>query len=70
MTHTCHARGCGTKIPRKMLMCHRHWFKVPKEIRDRVWKHYRPGQEVGVRRIEPEWREAAADAVASLKAEF
>lgn len=25
--------------------CKKHWFMVPKIIRDRVWKHYRPGQE-------------------------
>lgn len=25
-------------------MCLRHWRLVPKDIQDRVWKHYRPGQ--------------------------
>jgi len=25
--------------------CKRHWFMVPKPIRDRIWRHYRPGQE-------------------------
>jgi hypothetical protein len=27
-----------------MLMCRRHWFMVPKNLRDRVWATYRPGQ--------------------------
>lgn len=25
-------------------MCKRHWFMVPKQMRDRVWATYRPGQ--------------------------
>jgi hypothetical protein len=28
-----------------MLMCRRHWFLVPKALRDRVWATYRAGQE-------------------------
>ena len=45
MKHTCHARECKTECPRAHLMCKRHWFMVPKEIRDRVWATYQPGQE-------------------------
>jgi hypothetical protein len=26
-------------------MCRRHWFMVPKTLRDRVWTTYTPGQE-------------------------
>jgi predicted SPOUT superfamily RNA methylase MTH1 len=29
-----------------MFMCKRHWFMLPKAMRDRVWEHYVPGQEV------------------------
>lgn len=43
--HTCHAKGCETEVPPKMLMCRPHWFSVPAELRRRVWKAYRPGQE-------------------------
>ena len=25
--------------------CKPHWFRLPKSIRDRIWKTYRPGQE-------------------------
>lgn len=25
--------------------CSRHWFALPKGIRDRIWRAYRPGQE-------------------------
>jgi hypothetical protein len=25
--------------------CREHWFKLPKPLRDAIWKEYRPGQE-------------------------
>lgn len=31
-------------------MCKRHWFMVPKALRDGLWDAYRPGQE---RRMDP-----------------
>lgn len=45
MTHTCHAEGCDTGVPPRLLMCHQHWYMVPKALRDAVWAAYRPGQE-------------------------
>lgn len=42
--HTCHAIDCGKEVPPEMLMCGRHWFTVPKFLRDRVWATYRDGQ--------------------------
>ena len=42
--HHCHARGCMVATRPEMLMCRRHWFMVPKPLRDRVWATYRPGQ--------------------------
>ena len=44
--HTCHARGCKAAVPPRMLMCRRHWYMVPRELRARVWATYRPGQEI------------------------
>lgn len=26
--------------------CREHWFKLPKPLRDQVWREYRPGQEI------------------------
>lgn len=46
MSHRCHAQGCPLFVPPKMLMCARHWFSVPKPLRDRVWATYRRGQEI------------------------
>jgi hypothetical protein len=46
MRHTCHAHCCDVAVPPKLLMCKRHWYMVPKDLRDAVWLTYRPGQEI------------------------
>lgn len=43
--HLCHARDCQTAVPRKMFMCRKHWFMLPKDMQDQVWDTYTPGQE-------------------------
>ena len=45
MSHTCHWPGCGTPVPPKMWGCRKHWFRLPKRLRDEIWRTYRPGQE-------------------------
>jgi hypothetical protein len=37
----CYALDCGRGIRPGMLMCRACWFRVPKAIRDRVWRAYR-----------------------------
>ncbi len=44
--HTCHWPGCGKKVPPAMWGCRPHWFSLPKNLRDRIWATYRPGQEI------------------------
>lgn len=44
--HTCHWPDCRTIVPPHMWGCRVHWFKIPKDLRDRIWATYRPGQEV------------------------
>lgn len=44
--HTCHAEGCDVDVPPKMLMCLKHWRRVPKKLQAEIWRTYRPGQEV------------------------
>lgn len=46
LLHLCHAQGCKTAVPPKLLMCRDHWYMIPMDMRDRVWVLYRPGQEV------------------------
>ena len=43
--HSCHWPGCGAQVPPAMWGCKRHWLKLPKRLRDRIWQAYRPGQE-------------------------
>lgn len=44
MSHHCHATACTVPVPPEMFMCRRHWFTVPKLMRDRIWRAYRAGQ--------------------------
>ena len=44
MAHHCHATGCATAVPPVMFLCKRHWFRLPKALRDRIWATYRAGQ--------------------------
>jgi hypothetical protein len=44
--HTCHWPGCDKRVPPAMWGCKAHWFSLPKRLRDRIWRAYRPGQEI------------------------
>jgi hypothetical protein len=44
MSHTCHATGCKIEVPPTMFMCKRHWYMLPKRMRDAIWASYREGQ--------------------------
>lgn len=44
VVHTCHATDCVTPVPPTMWGCRKHWYMVPKTIRDRIWSTYRVGQ--------------------------
>lgn len=46
MPHKCHWTGCDIEIPAKLWGCSGHWFRLPKELRDKIWQTYRPGQEI------------------------
>lgn len=37
MSHRCFAAECDKQVADSMLMCGRHWFRVPKKIRDVIW---------------------------------
>jgi hypothetical protein len=49
MAHTCHAVGCNVSVPPRLLMCIKHWRMVPLAIQRKVWRAYRPGQEIDKR---------------------
>jgi hypothetical protein len=43
--HSCHWPGCARQVPPAMWGCRQHWFALPRELRDRIWATFRPGQE-------------------------
>jgi CDP-diacylglycerol pyrophosphatase len=47
--HHCHWPECQEQVPPAMWGCKKHWFMLPKNLRDRVWATYRPGQEKDMR---------------------
>lgn len=44
--HHCHWPGCDKQVPPAMWGCKGHWFRLPIELRNKVWFSYEPGQEV------------------------
>lgn len=44
--HHCHWPGCEKQVPPAMWGCKAHWFKLPQALRNKIWRCYRPGQEV------------------------
>jgi hypothetical protein len=40
----CPILGCGEQIDPSRLMCRRHGYRVPKQLRDQVWATWRSGQ--------------------------
>lgn len=66
MSHTCHARGCEVEVPRKLFMCKKHWFKLPKAMQDAVWREYKPGQENGQASVTEEYCRVTDEAIRHL----
>lgn len=44
--HHCHWPGCNKSVPPAMWGCKTHWFRLPTHLRNKIWKTYRPGQEI------------------------
>ena len=59
--HRCHWPGCSRVVPPAMWGCRAHWFKLPKPIRDAIWRAYEPGQEI-TKAPSAAYREAARTA--------
>lgn len=43
--HACHWPGCTHQVPPALWGCKKHWYRIPAELRDRIWRSYRIGQE-------------------------
>lgn len=44
--HHCHWPGCDKQVPPAMWGCRKHWYDLPINLRNAIWRTYRPGQEV------------------------
>ncbi len=44
--HTCHWPGCTRQVKPAVWGCQKHWYTLPATLRDKVWRAFRPGQEV------------------------
>lgn len=43
--HHCHWPGCKRQVPPAMWGCKAHWNELPAELRAKIWRTFRPGQE-------------------------
>lgn len=39
--HRCPFPGCTQRVPRHLWGCKAHWYRVPHDLRDRLWRAYR-----------------------------
>lgn len=46
--HTCHWPGCEKQVPPAMWGCRAHWYALPQELRNRIWRTFVPGQETNL----------------------
>lgn len=44
--HHCHWPGCDKQVPPALWGCRPHWFSLPINLRNAIWRSYVPGQEV------------------------
>lgn len=58
--HGCHWPGCTKQVPPAKWGCVKHWFTLPKRLRDRIWATYRVGQEIDGK-PSPDYVKAAQD---------
>lgn len=47
MTHECPGPGCERRVSAMMLACDRHWYQVPRHLRDAVYRAWNDGQGAG-----------------------
>ena len=67
MTHTCHAPGCATPTPPRLLFCPTCWALVTEVHKAAVWSAYKPIAGAGGRTtVTPAYLAAVADAKADV----
>lgn len=43
--HACHWPGCDRIVPPAVWGCKPHWYRLPADLRRRIWRAFQPGQE-------------------------
>lgn len=65
--HNCAASRCPERVAPSILMCKKHWYMVPRDIRMRVLRSYQPGQEkVGWSATTAEYQDAVRAAIEAV----
>jgi hypothetical protein len=44
--HHCHWPGCHRSVPPAAWGCKKHWYMLPDHLRSKIWRAFRPGQEI------------------------
>ncbi|MDH7973720.1 hypothetical protein QH494_16125 [Sphingomonas sp. AR_OL41] len=66
--HHCHWPGCDAQVPPAMWGCKRHWYMLPAELRRKIWRTFKPGQEKS-KTPSPAYIEAAREVRAWIDAQ-
>ena len=45
-SHLCHWLSCDKPVDPKFWGCRTHWYKLPQDLRNKIWATYKPGQEI------------------------
>lgn len=64
--HECPVGECSLLIPYEVLLCRRHWAKVPRDLQRKVYRAWRRGRGAGT----PEHLEAMRQAIAAVEVEL
>lgn len=64
--HECPVGACTVLIPYAVLMCRRHWAKVPQDLKRRVYRAWRRGRGAGT----AEHTDAITSAIAAVETEL
>jgi hypothetical protein len=59
----CRIEGCDANHPNNLFCCRHHWFSLPKELQDEIWRTYDHGQGI----FTSEYLQAAENAEAYLE---
>ena len=60
----CPVAGCATTHDRSLLMCRHHWYRVPKRLRDALWRAYRSEESI----LGDAYQQARAACIAAAEA--